>query len=367
MKKINRRKFLGSAATTTLVTALGANRATAATSQGKIGVALVGLGYYSQDLLAPALQLTQHCELRGIVTGSPEKIPVWQAKYGIKDSNIYNYDNLHQVADNPDIDVIYVVLPTSLHKKYTLIAANAGKHVWCEKPIAMTAADCQQMSDVCKKNKVQLTIGYRLRHEPNTQTVIEYAKSQPYGPIKDIIARAGYKGGAPSPDSWRLSRKMGGGAAYDMGVYPLNAARYTSAEEPIAVSARHEVYRPEVFKEVDEATFFTLEFPSGATAECATSVNENMNHLRANCEKGWYELKPFQSYSGVSGRTSDGLDLNKPLENQQAAQMDNDALAILNNSQVLVPGEVGLKDIRVVEAILKSAAQQGKRVTISES
>ena len=106
--------------------------------QKKLGVALVGLGYYSRDLLAPALQLTKHCELRGIVTGSPEKIPVWQKKYGIKDANVYNYENMHQIANNPDIDVIYIVLPNSLHKKYAIIAADAGKHVWCEKPMAMS-------------------------------------------------------------------------------------------------------------------------------------------------------------------------------------------------------------------------------------
>jgi len=363
MHKVDRRKFLSVTAGAALSTATYTN-ATAKDEQAKIGVALVGLGYYSQDLLAPALQLTDHCELRGIVTGSPEKIPVWQEKYAIKDHNVYNYNNLHEIANNPEIDVVYIVLPTSMHKEYTLIAANAGKHVWCEKPMAMTASDCQDMIDACAKNKVQLTIGYRLQHEPNTQTVIQYAKDQPYGKIQNIIARAGYKANPPKAGHWRLKRAMGGGAAYDMGVYPLNAARYTSGEEPIAVSARHEVYRPESFQEVDEATFFTLEFPSGAVAECATSVNENMNLLRANCVKGWYELDPFQSYTGVSGRTSDGVSLDLTINNQQARQMDNDALAIINDSRVLVPGDVGLKDIKVVEAILKSAADDGTRVLI---
>ena len=121
-------------------TALSAGLAPHALSSGnnrKVGVALVGLGGYSSNQLAPALQLTQHCELRGIVTGSPEKIPQWQEKYGIKDANVYSYDNMHTLADNPDIDVVYVVTPPSLHKKYSIIGANAGKHVWCEKPMAM--------------------------------------------------------------------------------------------------------------------------------------------------------------------------------------------------------------------------------------
>ncbi|TVZ42083.1 glucose-fructose oxidoreductase [Alteromonadaceae bacterium 2753L.S.0a.02] len=329
----------------------------------KIGVALVGLGYYSRDLLAPALQLTQYCELRGIVTGSPEKIPVWQKKYGIADKNIYNYETMHEVANNPDIDVLYIVVPTSLHEKYAVIAANAGKHVWCEKPMAMDEGECQRIIDACNKNHVQLTVGYRLRHEPNTRTVMSYADQKPYGKIKDIIAQAGYAGGEPDPSNWRLKRAMGGGALYDMGVYPINAARFTSGLEPIAVTARLEVERKSVFKEVDESAYLSLEFPGGITAECATSVGKNMNLLRANCEKGWYELSPMQSYSGVQGKTSTGILLNKTIANQQAKQMDDDAIALFHKSSVLVPGEVGLGDIRVVTAALKSAAT-GKRVEI---
>ena len=366
MSRINRRKFLElSSATALFASSLNSLAAESIAGKGrKIGVALVGLGRYSKYQLAPALQLTKHCELRGIVTGSPSKVPEWQAQYGIKDSNVYNYDNMHEIANNDDIDVVYIVLPTSLHRQYTEIGANAGKHVWCEKPMAMTVSDCQAMIDVCAKNKVQLTIGYRLRHEPNTQSVIEYASTKPYGAIKEVIARAGYQGGEPAADNWRINPKMGGGAAYDMGVYPLNAARYTTGEEPIAVSAEHKVYRPETFKNVDEATFFTLEFASGAIAKCATSVYENMNHLRANCEKGWYELKPFQSYNGVNGQTSDGIKLDRTIENQQAAQMDNDALSIINNTPVRVPGHVGLNDIKVVEAILKSAKNGSQRIVL---
>jgi glucose-fructose oxidoreductase len=327
----------------------------------RLGVALVGLGYYSRDLLAPALQLTQHCYLAGIVTGSPEKIPVWQKQYGLLDYNIYNYDNMHQLANNPDIDVVYVVTPTGTHKKFTEIAANAGKHVWCEKPMAMDSKECQSMIDVCKKNKVQLAIGYRMQHEKNTQQIIQFAKQKPYGNIQTIIAEAGYDGRGNSY-SWRADPKLGGGAMYDMGVYPLNAARYTAGEEPIAVSARMNSTTP-VYKDVDETTEFELEFASGARAQCATSYARAMNQLRADCEKGWYELSPFQSYSGVQGRTSDGIILSASPLNQQAKQMDDDALSILNKSPLLVPGEEGMRDIVILEAIFK-AAKTGKRVVL---
>ena len=186
-------------------------------SQKKLGVALVGLGYYSTDLLAPALQKTDHCELRGIVTGSPEKIPVWQKRYGIKDSNVYNYQNMNEIANNDDIDIIYIVLPTGLHAEYAIKAANTGKHVWCEKPMARTAEECQEIIEACNKNRVKLSIGYRMQHETNTQKIMNWAETKPYGDIKNVISEAGYNGGTINP--WKLKKEMGGGAIYDMGVY----------------------------------------------------------------------------------------------------------------------------------------------------
>lgn len=335
----------------------------AAKPKKKIGVALLGLGGYSRDLLAPGLQLTEYCELRGIVTGSPEKIPEWQKKYGIADKNVYSYETLPQIADNPDIDVVYVVTPTFLHKKYSVMAAEAGKHVWCEKPMAMSVDECQAIIDACAKNKVKLSLGYRLQHEPNTRTVIEFAQTKPYGAIKTVKAEAGYAGRGAPADDWRMDRSKGGGALYDMGVYPINAARYSTGLEPVALTARFENDLPKVFTKTDSTALLELEFPEGIIAHCNTSVTRNMNHLRVNCEKGWYELEPMQSYTGVKGQTSDGKKLNKTVVHQQAKQMDDDALAILNNTEVMVPGRDGLADIRIVEAALKSV-ETGKRVEL---
>jgi len=318
----------------------------------KLGVALVGLGYYSTDVLAPALQLTEHCELKGIVTGSPEKIPVWQKKYGIEDKNVYNYENMDTVADNPDIDVIYIVLPPSMHCEYSVRAAEAGKHVWCEKPMAVTAEECLQMIDAAKRNEVKLSIGYRMQHEPNTQQVIEFGKDKTYGAIRMVVASAGYFDGRTN--HWKQSKEMGGGAMYDMGVYPLNAIRYVTQEEPISVVAQQFTNRPEVYTEVDETMLFQLEFPSGAVANGATSFGMSMNYLNVTCSEGWYKLEPFQAYNGVKGVTSRGVQLDAPIRNQQAKQMDDDALAIMNDTPVIVPGEEGWKDIRVVEKVYES-------------
>ncbi|MDH3649534.1 MAG: Gfo/Idh/MocA family oxidoreductase, partial [Saprospiraceae bacterium] len=132
--------------------------------------------------------------------------------------------------------------------------------------------------------------------------------------------------------------------------------RYTIGEEPVTVTAEHSTTRPEIYHEVDETTEFALEFPSGAIAHGKTSFGESLNHLKATCEKGWYELKPFQSYNGVKGRRSDGKLLDATIDNQQAKQMDDDALAIMQDKPMLVPGEEGMLDIRIVEAIYKAAA-----------
>lgn len=126
----------------------------------KLGVALVGLGTYSATQLAPALLETEHCYLAGIVTGTPSKIDQWKEKYDISDGNVYNYDNFDEIANNPDIDIVYVVLPNSMHAEYTIRAARAKKHVICEKPMAIDVEEAQKMLDACRENDVQLAIGY---------------------------------------------------------------------------------------------------------------------------------------------------------------------------------------------------------------
>lgn len=155
----------------------------------KMGIALVGLGQYSTNELAPALQETEHCYLAGIVTGTPSKAEAWKKKYNIPDKNIYSYDTFDQIANNKNIDIVYVVLPNAMHAEYTIRAAKAKKHVICEKPMATTAEDAKRMLDACHENGVQLAIGYRLHFEPFHQRVMELGQKQVYGKVKQIEAR----------------------------------------------------------------------------------------------------------------------------------------------------------------------------------
>lgn len=330
----------------------------------RLGVALVGLGYYSTDLLAPALQQTKHCYLAGIVTGTPAKAEAWKKKYNIPDKNIYNYQSFDSIANNPDIDVVYVVLPPSMHREYVIRAANAGKQVWCEKPMAMTEQECREMIDTCRKNKRSLAIGYRLQHEPNTQEWRRIVQQQLLGKVKKVNCAAGYRDNRT--DHWKQKKEMGGGVLYDMGVYSIQGARLGTGMEPVAiVSATTSTTRPEIYKNgLDETTVATLEFPGGVLADIKTSFGENINFLDITCEKGIIKMNPYSAYNGQRGTSPLG-EIHHPYQVpwQQAKQMDDDAQAILQKKPMQVPGEEGLRDIRIVEAIYKSAGS-GQRVSL---
>jgi predicted dehydrogenase len=362
-KQISRRSFVIRAGSALAVSSFGFPSIIIPKQKEKLGVALVGLGNYSTNWLAPGLEKTEHCELRGIVTGTPSKIPDWQERYGIPDGNVYNYETMHEVANNDDIDVVYIVLPNHMHAEYSIIGADAGKHVWCEKPMAMDEAECQAMIDAANRNRVQLTIGYRMQHEPNTQTIIKFGNEETYGRITGIDTGGAFRGNFEE-GNWRTVAAKGGGALYDMGVYPINASRYSTGMEPIALSGKQSTERTDMFPDVDETTVFELEFPGGVHANGICGFDENLNYLNIDCTDGWYRLEPFLSYSGVQGETSDGRQLPPDPDHQQARQMDNDALAIKEDKAPIVPGEDGLADVRIVKAIMESSRRGGEWIEL---
>lgn len=327
--------------------------------QKKLGVALVGLGNYSAGQLGPALQETKHCYLAGIVTGTPSKEKVWAERYNIPAANIYNYQDFDSIAKNPAIDIVYVVLPIAMHKEFTIRAAQAGKHVICEKPMAVDVQECEAMIAACKKADRMLSIGYRLHFEPYNLEMMRLGQQKVYGKVLEIDTGNGYVYGG-DPNAWRLKKALaGGGGLMDMGVYVVQAARYVTGEEPVYVKARQEKKRPELFREVDETVFFELEFPGGAIAKCVSSYNASSNHLRAKAEKGIFELPAAFRYGGQTGSTPEGP-MTFPHVNQQALQMDDFAQCILQKKPTKVPGEMGLLDMKVIGAIYRSL-QNGQR------
>jgi predicted dehydrogenase len=327
----------------------------------KLGIALVGLGKYSEGQLAPALQETKNCYLAGIVTGTPEKADKWKNKYNIPDKNVYNYESFDSIKENPDIDIIYVVLPNALHAEYVMRAATAGKHVICEKPMALTVEDCDKMINSCKQAGKMLSIGYRLHFEPHNQEMMRLGKEKAYGAIKSLRA----ENGMADTEGWRLDKVLaGGGPLMDLGIYCIQGCRYTTGLEPIAVTAKEGVKtKPEKFKSVEESLTWEMEFPGGIKATCMTSYSKEANLLRADAGNGWFELSPAYPYEGIKGKTSDS-EIKFPQVNQQALQMDDFADAITNQRPTPVPGEMGRQDVKIQQAIYK-AMETGKRVEIS--
>jgi len=362
----NRRKFLrtlsyGIGAITVVPGVIALS--SLAPGRKKLGIALVGLGGYSTGQLAPALQQTKNCYLAGIVTGTPAKADQWSVKYKIPKSNIYNYENFDTIINNPAIDIVYIVLPISMHKEFTIRAAKAGKHVICEKPMALNAAECKEMIDACKKANRMLSIGYRLHFEPHNMEVMRLGQNKVYGEIKAVDAGNGYTWGGGNQDSWRLKKSMaGGGGLMDMGIYAIQGSRYSIGTEPLFVTAKEEKKRPELFKEVDETVIWELEFPNQIKATGKSSYNANWSYLDVTADQGKYQLSPAFGYGGISGSTSAGA-MNFPQINQQAAQMDDFSECVSSGKPTRVPGEEGWKDMKVIDAIYRSILS-GKREQI---
>ena len=362
---MNRRLF-----NRTLATGLGAltlaGAACAAPGRTKesLGVALVGLGSYSTNQLAPALQDTQHCHLAAVVTGTPDKAERWKQKYGLSDEAVYNYDNFDRIADNDAVDIVYVVLPNSMHADFSIRAARAGKHVICEKPMAVSVEECDAIIDACRAAGVKLQTGYRLHYEPYTQQMKRFVASGDYGAPRYAAAEAGYYS-ASNPDQWRLDRSLsGGGALVNMGVYAIQGVIYGTGMNPVSVTAQEYSTRPEYFNDTDETVTAQFTFPNGATGNVFTSHNVNVNRHYTAFEKGWVELQPANNYGPLSGRTSDGKTLDFPHESQQKLQMDGFARHILFNEPNLAPGEMGKRDMIIVEAIYRSIREGGRQISL---
>jgi predicted dehydrogenase len=326
-------------------------------ANGKIGIALVGLGQYATDELAPALSKTQHCYLAGVVTGSPDKAEAWKKKYSLPDRNIYDYTNFDSIKDNPDIDIIYVVLPNSMHAEYVVRAAKAGKHVICEKPMAITAEECDLMIDACKQAGKLLSIGYRLHFDPYNKEMMRLGQQKVFGPLKKVRAEDAQK----EVKGWRLVKEMaGGGPLMDLGIYCVQGIRYTTGLEPIAVTAKEGPKTdPQKFKTIEETVNFQLEMPGGITADAMCSYSQEASLLRAEAEKGWFQLSPAFGYKNLKGESSAGK-IDLPQAPQQALQMDDFAVAIKEKRPTPVPGEMGRQDVKILQAIYRAMAS-GKR------
>jgi len=370
MKKLSRRNFL-------LNTGIAASTATAAVAipslfftndqkytGRKLNIALCGLGRYA-SILADGFAYSEYCKLAGIITGTPAKAETWKKQYHIPDANIYNYQDFDNIANNKDIDLVYIVLPNSMHKEYTIRAAKGGKHVICEKPMALNAADCEEMITACKNAGVQLAIGYRLHYEPYNLELKRLGQEKVFGQVRLIEASLGYR--TTDPGEWRLKKALaGGGPLMNVGIYCVQSSRYVSGEEPTSVTAQFgPVTDNKLFNEVEASIMWQLDFPGGLVSNCTSTYACGVDRFFASADYGQFELSPGISYGPFKGKTSNG-ELKFPDINQQAAQMDGIGKLILENKPLPshIAGEEGLKDMKVIDAIYKAAAT-GERIMLA--
>jgi predicted dehydrogenase len=333
----------------------------------KVGWAIVGLGNLAIHQILPAFAQCDKSKVVALVSGHPDKANKLALRYGVSPSRIYNYQNYDSIRDNPEVDVIYIVLPNGMHAEYTIRGHQAGKHVLSEKPMANTPAECQAMIDAARKANRKLMVAYRCRYEPFNQEMIRLARQQELGPVKIILTDAGFNIGDPA--QWRLKKDLaGGGSLRDIGIYALQAARYISGEEPVEVNAMlYSTPGDPRFKEVEESINFQLRFPSGILANCTSSYGcAYRSHFRALARDGYFELDPAMSYTGLRLRLNRGNGLEErllPERDHFAAEMEHMSECVLENKEPLTPGEEGLRDLKIMMAIYE-AAGSGRTVKL---
>lgn len=327
-------------------------------------VAIMGLGSYGTRV-AEAMQACNKAKLVGVISGTPSKISAWQAKYNIPAKNCYNYENFDEIKNNPDIDAVYIITPNALHKEQAIRVAKAGKHVICEKPMALNAKEGKEMVEACKNANVKLLVGYRMHFEPKTLQIIRMRQAGDFGKVLFFQGLSGFRIGDPT--QWRINKALsGGGSLMDIGIYALNGARYMIGEEPVWVTAQETKTDPVKFKEgVDETIQFQLGFPGGAVASCLSSYAMNgLDRFFLNGEKGFAEMQPAHGYGPIKAKTNKG-ELDFAHVTHQTVQMDEMAGIILEGRQPTLPvdGEEGLKDLKIIDAIY-AAVKSGKKIKL---
>jgi predicted dehydrogenase len=337
----------------------------------RIGYAVLGLGRLSADAILPAIAKTKHAKLTALISGSPDKAHVLAAEYGVPPSRVYGYNDFDRIRDDQSIDAVYVASPNALHHEHVVKSAAAGKHVLCEKPMAATVADAEDMVRACAQANRKLMIAYRMQYAPQALEIARTVRSGEIGKVKVILGSNGQNEGDPA--QYRLKKALaGGGAMYDIGVYCLNATRFTLGEEPLEVTARiYTTPGDPRFTEVEESVYWTMLFPSGAMATlCCSYASHNTKFFMVQGDRGNIRMDPafttaglrvFQD-GGVKGRGYTEFRLGDV--DHFATEMDHFAMCIRNDVKPRSPGEEGVQDQKIIAAIYQSAASGGQSVKL---
>ncbi|GAA4493927.1 Gfo/Idh/MocA family oxidoreductase [Hymenobacter ginsengisoli] len=338
----------------------------------RVGYAIVGLGHLTLGEILPAFGQSKHAKPVALVSGDPDKMAKAAKQYGIKPSNCYSYQNYDKLKDNPEVQVIYIVLPNSMHHEFTIRGAKAGKHILCEKPMATSVKECEEMIAACQKANVKLMIAYRIQYEPLNRLAMKSVRDKQYGKVK-LLNMVNTQNQAHD-QQWRHKKALaGGGALPDIGLYCLNTSRFLLGEEPEEVFAyTYSTPGDDRFKEIEENVSFTLRFPSGVISQCLSGYGSfNAKSYAVHAETGTIKMDPAFSYKGLKQErvhAPDGKQQTEqpsnPDKQQFALEIDHMAECVRQNKQPYTPGEEGLQDQRIMEAIYKSA-KEGKPVKLT--
>lgn len=331
----------------------------AQTSERKTGYAIIGLGRIAGHFM-PGVRNTTNSQVTALVSGHRDKAERIADQYGVPHSSIYSYEDFDRIVENKAVDAVYVALPNSMHAEYTMRAAKAGKHVLCEKPMSTSVAEAEAMIAACKTANVKLMIAYRCHYEPTNLKAVQLIREGALGQVQAIESQFGFNIAA---GEWRLNKKLaGGGPLFDVGIYSLNACRYLTGEEPAHIAAFASVIDHDGrFNEVEENVSWTMKFPSGIVASCNTTYGAPMQGLfRVHGSKGTLEAAPAFNYDGLRLMGDFGgthLDEPNPAHDpyQFQAQAEHFSHCIQNHLEPKTPGEEGLRDMRYIAQIYRSA------------
>lgn len=329
----------------------------------KIRYAVVGLGWFAQIAAMPSFPRTENSELVAFVSDDATKLKELSQKYNVQ--HTYSYDEYEVCLTSGEIDAVYIALPNNLHCEYTVRAANQGIHVLCEKPMAVTEAECEQMIEACQRNEVKLMIAYRLHLDPANLQAIEVVRSGQIGEprlFNSVFSQQVEDGNI------RLREETGGGTLDDIGVYCINAARYLFQDEPIAafaVAANNDEPR---FNEVNEMTSAILRFPNERLASFTLSFGAGkVSTYRIVGTKGDLRMEPAYSWHKELKHylTVDGETQERSFEqhSQIAAEFTYFSDCILQDKDPEPSGIEGLNDVRIIRALYQSI-EEGRPVEL---
>jgi predicted dehydrogenase len=322
--------------------------------QAKIRYAVVGLGWIAQEVILPAFKGAKNSQIVAFVTDDPKKAKKLGKKYDI--SQIVAYEGYDDLLRSGAIDAVYIALPNNMHREYTVRAANAAIHVLCEKPMADTVAECEEMIGAAEQNKIKLMIAYRLHFEPANLNAVERVQGGELGEPRIFSAVFSQQ---IQEGNIRLKKDMGGGPLMDMGVYPINAARYLFRDEPIEVTGVGANSGDPRFSEVHEMATGVLRFSGDRLAVFTCSFGAApADAYQVVGTKGELWLQPAFDYHVKPTMTLKVEGKKKkttfPKVDQFGGEVEYFSRCILRNEEPEPSGYEGMADLRIVQGLLQS-------------